>query len=268
MTTQKHIVIVEDDLFVARIFQHKFEAAGYRITVAKTGQDAMASMTTEPPDLIFLDLSLPDVQGVDILRFIRKTERIKQIPVFILSNSESLSPEVQNAWQHGANMFFNKSFADLNNVVNIVSEHFGLVSEKPIIREPAGPANSDSAIILIVDDDPIIHRVLRFFLIQAGYEVMQAYDGESALELAQSSPPDLMILDRSMPKMDGLEVMKKWKDIPSLSDIPVIMLSTTEEPPKENFALPKGIVEYVNKPFSTDSVLSSIRKSLGSLMAA
>lgn len=268
MTTQKQITIVEDDSFVARIFQNKFEQAGYKITVTNNGQDALKSMTTQPPDLIFLDLSLPNLSGVEILRFIRKTERTKKIPVFILTNSQSLSPEVQSAWQNGANMFFNKSFSDLNNVVNIVSEHFGLVSEKPIISNPASPGNSDGATILVVDDDPMIHRVLKFFLTQVGYKVLQAYNGKDALALAEESYPDLMILDRAMPEMDGLEVMTNWRSNPKLSNIPVIMLSSTKKLPQYENALPAGIVEYVQKPFSTDELLAHIRKSLSQPVAA
>ena len=108
MNEQKHIILTEDDRFAAKVFKDRFEGAGYRVTVALDGQSGMAAMTSFPPDLIFLDIGLPDIDGIGVLYFIRTTERLKDIPVFILSNLDYFSADVQEAWEIGATLFFNK----------------------------------------------------------------------------------------------------------------------------------------------------------------
>jgi CheY-like chemotaxis protein len=100
--------------------------------------------------------------------------------------------------------------------------------------------------ILLVDDSkPILHENERV-LIKAGYEVICAEDGESALKLAQEQKPDLILLDMILPKMSGPEVLKHLKENAATADIPVVVLSSLTEKNRQRL-IEDGAEDYVEK---------------------
>jgi two-component system KDP operon response regulator KdpE len=113
--------------------------------------------------------------------------------------------------------------------------------------------------ILVVDDEPQIRRVLRTSLATRGYEVRVAADGESALDTFKDWPPDLVIMDLSMPEMDGIELCRRLRQ---LSELPIIVLSVKDEEKIKVRALDEGADDYVTKPFSMDELLARVRSAL------
>jgi len=112
--------------------------------------------------------------------------------------------------------------------------------------------------ILVVDDEPQITRVLRTLLSAHGYDVRVANDGEAALQIAGDWPPDLMITDLSMPKMDGLELCRQFREN---SQSPIIVLSVRGEERIKVQALDAGADDYVTKPFGTNELLARNREA-------
>ena len=110
------------------------------------------------------------------------------------------------------------------------------------VRGAGGPA---SARILVVDDDPDVRDIMRRFLSREGFDVVTAKDGEEGLALAREIGPALVILDVLMPKRDGWSVLRELKATPALADIPIVMLTITDEKNK-GYAL--GASEFLNKP--------------------
>lgn len=103
--------------------------------------------------------------------------------------------------------------------------------------------------VLIVDDDPVIVRLLQVNFRIDGYDVETALGGEDAIEKARARRPDVIVLDVMMPGVDGWEVCRRLKEDPELRGVPVIFLSarTQDEDRRRGYAL--GVVEYVTKPF-------------------
>jgi diguanylate cyclase (GGDEF)-like protein len=116
--------------------------------------------------------------------------------------------------------------------------------------------------ILIVDDTDTNILMLERLLSDEGYSVMTAQRGASALELAETSPPDLILLDIGMPAMDGYEVCRRLKADPLLRDIPVIFVSAFSQTEEKVKALSVGGVDYVTKPYQADEVLARIATHL------
>ncbi len=108
-------------------------------------------------------------------------------------------------------------------------------------------ATQRPATVLIVDDDPNVRDVLRRYLHRAGYRVVDAADGETALELAVKHQPDLVILDLMLPGLDGLDVCARLREKASM---PVIMLSALGSESDRVVGLEQGADDYVVKPFS------------------
>ena len=111
--------------------------------------------------------------------------------------------------------------------------------------------------VLIVDDDPTVHDVLRATIAKEGYRLLHAYDGAQALELASAEKPDVITLDVMMPKLDGWNVLGKLKSDPALASIPVIMLTIVDE---RTMGYSLGASEYMTKPVDRNRLVELLRR--------
>ena len=116
-----------------------------------------------------------------------------------------------------------------------------------------------TARILVVDDEPKYVRAIQVNLEARGYTVLTAPDGHTAIELAASAEPDLVLLDIRMPDMDGNQVCRRIREF---STIPVIMLTALGETGDKVRGLDSGADDYVTKPFSADELLARVRAAL------
>jgi adenylate cyclase len=116
--------------------------------------------------------------------------------------------------------------------------------------------------ILIVDDMPDNLRLLSTMLVSYGYQVRKAINGQLALQAAKISPPDLILLDINMPKMNGYEVCEKLKKNENTKDIPVIFISALDDVQEKVKAFQVGGVDYITKPFQVEEVLARVQNQL------
>lgn len=116
--------------------------------------------------------------------------------------------------------------------------------------------------ILVVDDEPDLLRLLEFLLRNEGYEVVCAQDGTSALEMAKTQKPDIILLDVVLPDMDGREVCRRLRSSPDTSATPIWMLSARTQEPDIKQSLQAGADKHVAKPFKPRDIVVSIRKTL------
>jgi two-component system, OmpR family, KDP operon response regulator KdpE len=113
--------------------------------------------------------------------------------------------------------------------------------------------------ILVVDDEPQIHRFLAPALAASGYETVRAERGDEALRLAAARAPDAILLDLGLPDMDGHEVLRKLREF---TDVPIIILSARDREAEKISALDAGADDYVEKPFKLGELLARIRTAL------
>ena len=116
-----------------------------------------------------------------------------------------------------------------------------------------------SARVLIVDDEPQIRRVLLTTLASQGYTVVEARNGDEALEHIRHERPDVILLDHNMPGLSGIETCR---EIRSSSDIPIIMLTVRNSERDKVQALDAGADDYVVKPFGSEELMARIRAAL------
>ncbi len=117
--------------------------------------------------------------------------------------------------------------------------------------------------ILIVDDEKNIVDILKFNLKKEGYDTIEAYDGEEAVNLALSQNPDLILLDIMLPKMDGFTVCRKLRQ--SIST-PILMLTAKEEEVDKVLGLELGADDYITKPFSPRELMARVKANLRRLI--
>ena len=116
--------------------------------------------------------------------------------------------------------------------------------------------------ILVVDDDMDIVRLVRSYLEKAGYQILTAYDGETALKLLKAEQPQLLILDLMLPDRDGWDVARLVRSDPQLAATPIIMLTARVEDNDKIVGLEIGADDYITKPFNPREVVARVRALL------
>ncbi len=117
-------------------------------------------------------------------------------------------------------------------------------------------------LILVVDDDREVVRLMRAYLEQSGFEVLVAYDGETALHSLRRDKPDLLLLDIMLPDRDGWDITRTVRGDPGLANIPIIMLTARIDTIDKVVGLELGADDYVTKPYDPREVVARVRARL------
>ena len=121
---------------------------------------------------------------------------------------------------------------------------------------------SQSATILVIDDEPQIRKFLRISLVSQGYTVLEAATGADGLSQAALGRPDVLVLDLGLPDMDGQQVLREFRE---WSNAPVLVLSVRASEAQKVQALDGGANDYVTKPFDSDDLVGRVRYYAGFL---
>jgi two-component system chemotaxis response regulator CheY len=117
--------------------------------------------------------------------------------------------------------------------------------------------------VLIADDSAVQRRKIASYLKPLGVEIMEAPDGAEAFDMLKAGRYELLITDWNMPRMDGLCLVKAVRAEAQLGDIPILMVTTENDPWSVTRAIRSGANEYLMKPFDDESLLSKLRGTLG-----
>lgn len=119
------ILLVDDDPLIIRMYQNRLSTDGYKVCTAQNGEEALAEVAKEKPALILLDVMMPQMNGVETLKVLKKEEHTRDIPVIILTNLGDREEDVQNAKKLGALEYLVKSEISLKELSQKVAEAVG-----------------------------------------------------------------------------------------------------------------------------------------------
>lgn len=120
MSSAKYILIADDDAVVSRIYQRQFAHAGYEVKVVLDGEQAISAIEERCPDVMMLDLQMPKIGGLEVLRHVRSTPELKALPVVVFSNAY-LGNQVKEAWKAGANKCLTKTICTPKQLMAVIS---------------------------------------------------------------------------------------------------------------------------------------------------
>ena len=116
--------------------------------------------------------------------------------------------------------------------------------------------------VLVVDDDPVIVRLLELNFRLGGFRVSTAGRGDQAVEMAVASEPDAIVIDVSMPGIDGYEACRRLREEHGLTDLPVVLLTAHTHDEDHDRGAALGIVAYMTKPFDPEVLVATVRDAL------
>ncbi len=267
-TPRGTILIVDDIADNLRLLSTLLTRQGYEVSKALNGQMALRAARTAIPDLILLDVNMPDMDGYEVCQQLKADTQTKEIPVIFLSALDE-SWDKTKAFHVGGVGYVTKPFKDEEVLVRVENQlalvRLRLSRQKQNLPLPSQKREQDNAFkgnILIVDDTPYNLRLLSTILTKQGYVVGKALSGQMALKSVRASPPDLILLDINMPEMDGYEVCQQLKMDDKTREIPVIFISALNDVLDKVKAFGVGGVDYVTKPFQAQEVLARIKTHL------
>lgn len=260
------VLVVDDAPMIREIIVLQLNALGIsKVETAGSAEEALRVLAYKRFNLILSDWSMSGMTGLELLIRLRADEKIGKTP-FVLITGEMQREMVSQAIQAGVNDFLLKPFKPEEFERKVESAILGRISRnlQPVSSAEcvvAPPREKQLATVLLVDDTPE-NLILASRLLRDKYQVKMAANGEKALQLCKSSPPDLVLLDVMMPGMDGFEVCRRLKADVDTAHIPVIFLTALDDVAKtvEGFAL--GAVDYIGKPFEPAILQSRVATAL------
>lgn len=285
----KKIVVIEDQTVMASIYRAKLASEGFAVEIASDGQSGLDLINRTMPDLVLLDIMLPQLNGVEVLKKLRENPMFQNLPVIIFSMS-SQAHLVEEAWESGATMVLSKSNTSPKMVVDMIRKELEDVPEtspaalysaavaqpapravlkQQLLMEPIGVDEfqlTDSAgalaknKIVIVDDNRILRELYQKKFTAAGYDVHVAADGQEGLDLINDINPHLVLLDLMLPIVSGIQVLERLRTNPRFENLPIFIFSNSEWVGK---SLAVGPTKVLSKPANCPSdILEMVQRLL------
>ena len=250
MTTGKDsdykVLVIDDDDNAQDMMRKFLEKQNVSILQAKSGEDGLKLAAEHLPDVITLDVMMPEMDGWEVLAALQANDITKNIPVIMLTMADE--PDI--GYSLGATDYLTKpvNWEELSTVLN---------------RHKIEAA---SQTILIVEDDEITRDMLRKSLETNDFKVRAAVNGKEALEKVKDSKPGLILLDLMMPEMDGFEFAEKLRENKDWLDIPVVVI-TAKDLTKEDHKRLKGNVEAIMQKgsYSKNELLTEVGERIKQL---
>ena len=263
----KKILIMEDEQVLGDILKDKLIKEGYDARLARDGEEGLAMLRKEPPDLVLLDILMPKINGYEVLEKIHNDPELSSIPVIVISNSGQ-EVELEKVKDFGAVDYLIKASFEPNEVLEKINRY--LVS--PVKMSKSEDTGKDKAVenglysVLVVEDDKFLRDLLSLKLKKEGFKVSEAFDGEEGLVKAHSGSPSIIILDLIIPGKDGFAFLEEIKKDPNTASIPVIVLSNLGQREDIERAKALGAKDYMIKAQRTpievvERIKSALRES-------
>ena len=254
----KTIVVVEDQPVLAAAYSNKFKGQGFHVEVAADGEVAVDLITRVKPDLVLLDLHLPKLNGLEVLKKVRSNPAFQLLPIIVFSNLTKPGA-VEEAWQAGATLVLSKLNTSPNRVLESV---LATVNSQPPtvlpeIPAPAAGAGSYVAIpkatpdagkghILLVEANADLNSVLTFLLRQAGHQVTGVSCNADALKQIKTQSFEFFLLSRKGPEDDGISFCRQLRQ--AGLNKPIVIYSTAALYSEQQEALKAGATAYLIQP--------------------
>ena len=250
---KRHKIIYVDDVSTSLISLKRRLSRFHEVYPAESSEQLFSVLEKITPDIILLDINMPDVDGYEIINVLKADERYAHIPViFFTSNNDSES--VLKGLSLGAVDYIIKPF-ETSSLVDCIEKH---IASRSIEKEKAEDTRPH---ILAVDDVVSILKTIKAAL-REKYIVHTISKPESVLHFLKLRKPDLILLDYLMPVYNGFELIHMIRELPEYEDIPIIMLTSEGKMTHIREAVALGACDFIVKPFKESELNEKVAKHI------
>jgi two-component system, OmpR family, alkaline phosphatase synthesis response regulator PhoP len=282
----ERILVVDDEEANRELLEAILSSDGFEVEMAVDGEAALAQATAAPPDLILLDLLMPNMTGLEACQRLKQAPGTGDVPIIVVTAVGQVATK-EAVLTSGADDFMTKpiqpedlrlrvgAMLKVRRIRQDLDRTLAYLHELEAARQPqrrdalARVIAEDSGVslqaptaipILLVDDDALTRQFYGDLLVEHGLRVFAASTGPEGLALAREHPPEVAILDIMMPDMTGLEVLERLRA--EDPDLPVMML--TGHPTSQNAiaALKLGAFDFIIKGLDHSLVALAVHRAL------
>ena len=255
------ILIVEDNPITRKLVRFTLESKGFAVLEAIDGKSALETVAIHPPDLVLLDLVLPDTDGFELAGKLRAILTREQAPIIAFSGFVSKLEEARI------------SAVGFDDVIVKPVEPWRLVQiVQAHLPEPSAQfaeAFGEGRRLLVADDDPIQAKLAAFRMSRLGFDVVCAEDGAEALVAARARVPELILADIMMPRMDGFRLCLEIRKDPQLRELPVVLMTSSYmDEADRSLARQAGATSFVLRTPNLREIIDAVRNALSSTSPA
>ncbi len=228
------VLVIDDDPEASEIIRRFLEKDGFHVITAFSGEQGLRLAHEMRPGAITLDVMMPEMDGWSVLRALKADSALRDIPVIMVSMIEDRT----RGYSLGAVDYLTKPV------------------DRALLHKTMSRYHRAGGAALLVEDDPETRKVMSRTLTKAGWEVMEAANGQEAMDLVASRLPQLILLDLMMPVMDGFDFLTALRERPECQHIPVIVVTAKDLTGEDRARLRGRVEEVLEKSAYTSEQLS------------
>jgi DNA-binding response OmpR family regulator len=259
------ILAVEDDEVMARMYVGLLTREDWKVVVAPTLADATRALDQHRVSVVLLDLFLPDGDGRTWLRELRGRPEHGTTPVIVVAGSVLVEAQV-DCYELGADTMLSKPVAApvlqaaVAGAISRGASRAAAAGARATQQSRIQDAAAAHGTVLLAEDDAVVSALVQHRLKREGFDVRLATDGVAALEIANTTPLVLAVLDVMIPGMDGFELLGRLRRNAATARVPIVMLTGLGGERDVERALALGADDYVLKPFSPVELTARVNR--------
>lgn len=259
----QRILLVEDNEMNRDLIARRLKRRGFDVLIAVDGAAGVETATAQKPDLILMDIGLPVLDGYEATRLIKENPATRHIPVIGLS-AHAMSGDADRAMQAGADDYdtkpveWSRLLTKIENLLNRAAMQASSAREES--QELAAPPAQGTRHVLVIDDSMLRREILSGRLATLGYAFTALPDVRQAFERLDRDTFDAILLDVSLPEIDGRPPLERFRSHPRCQDVPIVMICSVDAIPEAIDCLDYGADEFVPHPYRPQELRSRLDK--------
>ena len=263
MSSKHRILIVDDEPLNVKLLAAKLSAEKYETIQAYSGEEALGKITADPPDLILLDVMMPDMDGYEVTIRLKNDPTSRDIPVILVTALDGTDNKIKGL-EAGADEFLNKPVRTPELLARVKSllrlkeyqdqlkmrSHSGKLFTAQMGEQRPIQKSIDLPSILLVEDDQKDAKLIQSYLHGEPYQIKLVKDGEETISCVQQEKIDLIVLDILLPGMDGFEVCRRLKREEQTRNIQIVAITSLRDLESKIKGFELGVDDYLVKPIN------------------
>lgn len=267
------ILIVDDDPKALRLFEALLPAEKYDVVKAQCGAEALEQTSQEQPDLVLLDIIMPDIDGLEVARRLKHDEKTKNIPIILVTSLDDWETK-EIGIESGAEEFLVKpvqalelqarvnsmirlkQFRDQLSIRSQSAQVLGIPAEEPV----ESPEKNDQApCVLLVEDNDVDAKNFQEILKSQPFRLETVRTGLEVLSRVQQGGVDLILLDILLPDLDGFEICRRLKNQEESKDTQVVIVTCLGDVESKIKGIELGAEDFLVKPIVPRELIARVK---------